>query len=131
MTRATSLVSEINITPFVDVLLVLLIIFMVVVPSASRGLDAALPQKPSDGPAPPQPTPLIITIDRTGLSLNRHPVPTLPALAARLADAFTGRTDRTVFVRAEGALSYGAVVEVMDAATGAGADRIGLMDSPP
>jgi biopolymer transport protein TolR len=126
---ALSAVSEINVTPLVDVLLVLLIIFMVVVPLAPRGLDTALPP-PASGATEPTPV-LVVTVDRTGLALNTQPVPTLEDLAARLSDALAGRTDRTVFVRAAGVVPYGGVVEVMDVAKGAGASRIGIMSSLP
>lgn len=126
-TGRLSAVSEINVTPLVDVLLVLLIIFMIVVPLAPHGLDAALPPGASGTAALPPPAPLVVTIRPTGLTLNQHPVPTLQDLTSRLADVFAARTDRTVFVQADGAVGYGSVVEVMDAATGAGADRIGIM----
>lgn len=124
-TRRLSAVSEINVTPLVDVLLVLLIIFMVVVPLAPRGLDAALPPPASENAGPPDP--LVITVEPSGVALNHQPVATLQDLASHLTDVLAPRADRTVFVRAAGVVSYGSVVEVMDVATGAGASRIGIM----
>jgi len=124
-TRRLSAVSEINVTPFVDVLLVLLIIFMVVVPLAPLGLDAALPPRASENAGPPDP--LVITVEPSGVALNQQPVATLQDLASQLSDVLATRTDRTLFVQASAVVSYGRVVEVMDVATGAGASRIGIM----
>lgn len=114
-TRRLSAVSEINVTPLVDVLLVLLIIFMVVAPLAPRGLDAALPPPASESAGPPGP--LVITVEQSGVTLNQQPVATLHDLASQLAGVLATRADRTVFVRAAGVVSYGSVVAVMDAAT--------------
>lgn len=122
--------AEINITPLVDMMQVLLIIFMVVTPLAKRGLDVALPEPPT-GPAPvPPPPPLVLSLDESGMSLNRTPVATLDELAARLGEIFEARTDRTLFIRSSDAMRYGAVVQALDVAPGAGTERIGIILVP-
>jgi biopolymer transport protein ExbD len=127
--HAAGAMSDINITPLIDVLLVLLIIFMVVTPVAQRGLDIALPQ-----PAPPsqanKPAPsqqIVMTLDDTGLSVNKTPITSMEELDNRLKDIFQARTDKTIFVRATGKVAYGKVVEAMDVARGAGVERIGII----
>jgi biopolymer transport protein ExbD len=127
--HAAGAMSDINITPLIDVLLVLLIIFMVVTPVAQRGLDIALPQ-----PAPPsQNKPqspgvqIVLALDDTGLSVNKTPIASIEELDNRLKDIFQARTDKTIFVRADGKVPYGKVVEAMDVARGAGVERIGII----
>jgi biopolymer transport protein TolR len=126
--KRSGAVAEINVTPLIDVMLVLLIIFMVVTPVAQRGLDAAIPSPPdrrSDTP----PETLLLSIEPAGLSLNGVPVSGPEALGDHLRGLFASRRDRTLLVRVTGAVAYGRVVGVLDAATGAGASRIGLVSS--
>jgi biopolymer transport protein ExbD len=128
---AARTMSEINITPLIDVMLVLLIIFMLVTPLASRGLDVDLPAPGRDAPPPVAP-PLVLSLESGPegsviASLNRQPVSRV-ALERTLADLYETRTDRTLFVRIAGGLRYGQVVEAMDVARGAGVERIGLLD---
>lgn len=127
--HAGAAMSDINITPLIDVMLVLLIIFMVVTPVAQRGLDIALPQPaPENQPKQPQPTQqIVLALDENGISVNKNPIGSLEELDNRLKDIFQARSDKTIFVRAAGKVPYGKVVEAMDVARGAGVERIGIV----
>ena len=128
--KSSEAVSDINITPLIDVMLVLLIIFMVVTTLTQKGLDIALPQATPNAPTNPPPSQsnqVVLGLDETGMTVNKSPVGTMDELNTRLRDIFQTRTDKTMFVRASGKVLYGRVVEAMDIAKGAGVERIGII----
>jgi biopolymer transport protein TolR len=118
--------ADINVTPMIDVLLVLLIIFMVVAPVESVGLRALVPEPaPSDEKA--RPADVVITMDQSGaIEINQQPV-ALKDLPDRLKSIFKSRGDIVVFLRGAKNLQYGQVAHVIDIARGAGLDRVALM----
>jgi biopolymer transport protein TolR len=120
--------ADINMTPMIDVLLVLIIIFMVIAPTKSRGLDALVPQT-SNAPERTQPArhDIVVTVNGNGqVSLNQEEMD-LPTLQARLLALFKTGANAVVFVRGEKDLPFEEVSQVIDIAKGAGVNRIGLM----
>ncbi len=122
--------SEINVTPLVDVVLVLLIIFMIVSPMLTVGYDLDVPQKLEDDVIIPEEVlqdQLIVTYTKDGdLYINKDPV-AAEALEQTLSNILSGRRKKTVFFAAARELNYGDVVVAMDGIRTAGADAIGLV----
>jgi biopolymer transport protein TolR len=126
--RGGTTLAEINIIPLVDVVLVLLLIFMLTAPMMYRGIDVNLPKAAARPTAVEERMILTVTKDRT-LYLNDKPM-SLATLDAQLRDAFKGRTDRTLYLKADAGLAYGAVVETMDRVRRAGIERLGMVTEP-
>jgi len=122
--------SEINVTPFVDVMLVLLIIFMVTAPLLQYGVDVDLPES-SRQPLeiPKEQVILSIAKDRT-LYLDRYPV-ALADLGKKLQTVFEGRREKQIFLQADQSVPYGFVVKAMAAIKDAGIDNMGLITETP
>ena len=127
MSRA-SLKGEINVTPMIDVLLMLLIIFMVISPVRSAGLDSQIPHSnPDDAQSRDEPDEVIVVSIHRDLSIQiNHQTISPPLLQGRLKAILKSRTDRSLFIQADSELPFEAVAATIDSARGAGADRIGL-----
>jgi len=126
-TVGTSL-SEINVTPFIDVMLVLLIIFMVTAPMMQSGIGVALPRAETDSAPAEEGLTLTVTPDKyihiDGSVINVN------LLERRLQGYFAGRAKRIVYIKADETLPYGVIVSIMDIAKKAGVETIGLVTEP-
>jgi len=118
--------SEINVTPFVDVMLVLLIIFMVTAPMMQQGVDVELP-KTTTQPMKVKDEPLILTIKKDGrLFLGKQEIPQAE-LQKKLEAIFEGMDGKELYLRADQAVSYGTVAKAMASAREAGATKLGMV----
>jgi biopolymer transport protein TolR len=121
--------SDINVTPFVDVMLVLLIIFMVTAPMMMQGVDVSLPETTAE-PLKSEKENLVITISKDNkVYINDFQV-TVDFLKEKLAKILEGRRDREVFLKADKDISYGTVVKVMAEIKGAGVEKLGMVTVP-
>jgi biopolymer transport protein TolR len=121
--------SDINVTPLVDVMLVLLIIFMVAAPMMVQGIPVALPKTTSE-PLTEDKEHLVISVDRSQqIYINDYKV-ALEALEAKLKRIYEGKPDQRVYLRADKNVPYGLVARVMSEVKNAGVDKLGMVTEP-
>ena len=126
--KAPGAVSDINVTPMVDVMLVLLIIFMVITPMLQKGVsvDMARVENPRDMKAADQEDAVVLAITRDGkIYLGSSPIK-MDEITSKVKDRIEGKLDKTVYLRSDARAKYGDVTQVVDAVRAAGVDNLGL-----
>ncbi len=118
--------SDINVTPFVDVMLVLLIVFMVTAPLLSAGVPVNLPDANAK-PLAAEKDPVAVTIDADGRIFVKDAEVPIDQLITKLSDAVGGNLDQRIYIRGDRSVSYGAIMRVMGDINGAGFRNIGLV----
>ncbi|HKL25020.1 MAG TPA: protein TolR [Desulfuromonadales bacterium] len=130
--RRRSALAQINVTPFVDVMLVLLIIFMMTAPMLERGVDVALPEVANAPNLTAAKEPLIVTVTRQGeIMVGKNQVADTAKLIPVLEQVLSSRDDKTVYLEADEAVAYGRVVQVMAAMKRAGVAKLGMVAREP
>ena len=125
------LMSEINVTPLVDVMLVLLIIFMVTAPMMQEGMSVNVPKVQTGPLDQSEEEPVILVINQKGeMSIKRNRV-TLETLDATLDGIFQSRVEKVLYLRADADVNYGLVVQAMSIAKRAGAEKLSMITQPP
>lgn len=123
------IMAEINVTPFVDVMLVLLVIFMVTAPMMQQGVQVNLPKADTKAMTPAEES-VVVSVDKSGkIYINKDEVPA-GDLKFRLTTMFASRAKKEVFLKADAGVSYGEVVRALADIKGAGIERLGMVTEP-
>ena len=131
-TSRRTVLAQINVTPFVDVMLVLLIIFMITAPMMEKGVDVALPEVKNAPNLSSIKEPLVITLTRKGtIMIGNNAVEDVTKLTPVLQQVLSEREDKTVYLEADRAVPYGNVVKVMAAVKQAGVVKLGMVAQEP
>ncbi len=125
------ILSEINVTPLVDVMLVLLVIFMITAPMLHQGIEVALPQADAKNLQSRVEDPIILSITRDGLVYLRDTPIHKTQLVDRLTPVLESRQDKAIFLKGDRDVAYGVVIEVLDLLHNGGIEQIGMITESP